>query len=72
VFDIRGPKPSPTPLAALARQLARGGMPGWAQLQEPGWWQQPVRLLYPPVDREGRDVMNGSRAARQRRLDGAA
>jgi dTDP-4-dehydrorhamnose reductase len=72
VFDIRGPKPSPTPLAALARQLARGGMPGWAQLQEPGWWQQPVRLLYPPVDRDGRDVKNGSRAARQRRLDGAA
>ena len=72
VFDIRGPKPTPTPLADLARSLAQGALPHWPWLDEPGWWKRPERLLYPPVDRDGRDVMTGSRRGRRRRLDGAA
>jgi dTDP-4-dehydrorhamnose reductase len=72
VFDIRGRNPAPTPLADLARSLAQGVLPRWSRLEEPGWWKRPERMLYPPVDREGNDVMTGSRSAHRRRLDGAA
>jgi dTDP-4-dehydrorhamnose reductase len=74
VFDIRGPAPLPTPLASLARSLAAGELPGWKATSRPGWWERPERLLYPPVDQEGNDVLHvhGNRRRRKRALDGAA
>jgi dTDP-4-dehydrorhamnose reductase len=74
VFDIRGPSPRPTALASLARSLAAGELPGWKAASRPGWWERPERLLYPPVDREGNDVLqvHGAERRRKRALDGAA
>ena len=73
VFDIRGPAPRPTPLASLARSLAAGELPGWKATSRPGWWERPERLLYPPVDREGNDVLHVHGDGRRKRaLDGAA
>ncbi len=72
VFDIRGPSPRPTALASLARSLAAGELPGWKAASRPGWWERPERLLYPPVDREGNDVLHGPGRRRKRALDGAA
>ena len=72
VFDIRGPAPRPTALAALARNLAAGESPGWAAIEQTGWWNRPERLLYPRVDQEGNDVVNGAGRQGRRTLDGAA
>lgn len=49
VFDLRAPRPRPTALAGLLRDLAGGHEPGHPVLGTPGWWQRPHRLLYPPV-----------------------
>jgi dTDP-4-dehydrorhamnose reductase len=74
VFDIRGPAPRPTPLATLARSLATGQLPEWQATSRAGWWERPERLLYPPVDREGNDILQVHGADRRRKpaLDGAA
>ena len=48
-FDVRGPVPRPTALAALIRDLAAGRTPAHPVLDGPGWWQRPERLIYPPV-----------------------
>lgn len=47
VFDLRGPEPRPTALAALLRTLADGRRPDHPALHGPGWWARPERLLYP-------------------------
>ena len=54
-FDVRGPEPRPTALAALARQLARGAAPAQIVrdhpvLEQPGWWRRPDRLFYPSAE----------------------
>jgi dTDP-4-dehydrorhamnose reductase len=74
VFDIRGESPRPTQLAMLARNLAAGELPGWKATSRPGWWERPERILYPPVDRDGNDVLQvpGAGRRRKRALDGAA
>jgi dTDP-4-dehydrorhamnose reductase len=72
VFDIRGPAPRPTALAALARSLAAGQVPRLAAVEQPGWWERPERRLYPAVDREGNDVLDRTSRRRRRALDGAA
>jgi dTDP-4-dehydrorhamnose reductase len=72
VFDIRGRVPRPTPLATLARSLAAGELPGWKATNRPGWWERPERLLYPPADRDGNDVLYGAGPRGKRALDGAA
>ncbi len=46
-FDLRGPAPRPTALAALASDLAAGRLPGHPVLGVPGWWRRPERLCYP-------------------------
>lgn len=50
LWDIRAPTPRPTAVAALARQLARGGgapgTPAAALLALPGWWQRADRHFY--------------------------
>ncbi len=49
VFDTRDGTPRATPLAALVEALALGQAPNLADLETPGWWRRPDRLLYPPI-----------------------
>ncbi len=49
VFDIRAPRPRPTALAWLMRELSAGREPDHPLLSVPGWWRQPTRFFYPPV-----------------------
>lgn len=45
-FDVRAPEPRPTALAHTVGALARGeAPPGCGE----GWWERPIRLIYPPV-----------------------
>jgi dTDP-4-dehydrorhamnose reductase len=46
VFDVSGPEPRPTALAAMARSLARGKRYDHPALDAPGWWRRPERLWY--------------------------
>ncbi|MFL6660800.1 MAG: family 1 glycosylhydrolase [Rhizobacter sp.] len=48
LFDVRGGAPRPTALAALAAKLAAGTVPDHPAVESHGWWQRPVRLIYPP------------------------
>ncbi len=43
VFDVRGPVPRPTALAALLRAIAAGAPFEHPALHEPGWWRLPAR-----------------------------
>ncbi len=45
-FDVRGPAPRPTVIAAAARSFAQGKPFDHAVLDAPGWWHRPARL-YP-------------------------
>jgi dTDP-4-dehydrorhamnose reductase len=54
-FDVRGPRPRATALAALSRQLARGDpaeqiVRDHPVLEQPGWWRRPDRLFYPTAE----------------------
>lgn len=51
VFDLRAPRPRPTALARLVRDLANGREPEMPVLDSPGWWRRLERLCYPPVNR---------------------
>jgi dTDP-4-dehydrorhamnose reductase len=42
VFDIRGPRPRPTRLAEVVRDLALGRRPGHPVIAGPRWWQRPA------------------------------
>jgi dTDP-4-dehydrorhamnose reductase len=44
-FDVRAPKPRPTAVSTVIRQLATGVAPSDAMLTGPGWWRRPARLL---------------------------
>jgi dTDP-4-dehydrorhamnose reductase len=44
VFDVSGPQPRATALAAMARALARGERYDHPALDAPGWWRRPERL----------------------------
>lgn len=48
LWDVRGPVPRETGLAAVARSLAAGERPSHPVLEGHGWWQRRLRLLYPP------------------------
>ncbi|MDP3635052.1 NAD(P)-dependent oxidoreductase [Phenylobacterium sp.] len=48
-FDLRGPLPRPTALAATIRSLARGEQDPSPAAAGPGWWRRDVRLIYSPV-----------------------
>lgn len=52
VFDLRAPRPRPTALAGLVRDLAAGRTPSHPAAGGKGWWRRPARLLYPPVPDE--------------------
>ena len=49
LFDLRGPAPRPTALAAMAGALARGRRFEHPALDAPGWWRRDDRLHHPPV-----------------------
>jgi dTDP-4-dehydrorhamnose reductase len=49
IFDLRGPAPRPTALAAMVEALARGRGFDHPALDTPGWWRRPDRLLYAPT-----------------------
>ena len=46
VFDVRGPGPRPTVVAAAAKAFAKGERFDHPVLDAPGWWRRPERL-YP-------------------------
>ena len=72
VFDLRGPRPRPTALAGLVKDLAAGRRPDHLVLATPGWWRRPERLIYAPAGPAPRaeSARNGS-AARPLVLTGA-
>jgi dTDP-4-dehydrorhamnose reductase len=57
VFDVRSPsvcteqspRPRPTAIAKMVRDLATGRKPEHPLLKTPGWWHRQERLLYPSV-----------------------
>lgn len=53
VFDLRAPRPRPTALARMARDLASGHGHDHPVLDSPGWWRRLDRLIYKPVRRRG-------------------
>ena len=48
VYDVRGPEPRPTALAALLRHLADGREPIQHVFDSPGWWRRRGRLWVVP------------------------
>ncbi len=46
-FDVRSPRPRPTALAAMVRDLARVGVHEHPVLDSPGWWRCDDRFLHP-------------------------
>ncbi len=46
VFDLRSPQPRPTALANAVAALASGQT---LPTEGEGWWERPIRLIYPPV-----------------------
>jgi dTDP-4-dehydrorhamnose reductase len=48
-FDVRGPRPRATAVAALTRELATGVTPQHPVHAGPGWWKRPQRFFCPPV-----------------------
>lgn len=48
-FDVRAPKPRPTALAAMMRELAAGTPLSHPVLRGQGWWRRPGRWLCQPV-----------------------
>ena len=47
VFDVRGPSPRPTALAAMVRALASAERPAHPVLDGQPWWRRPDRLRHP-------------------------
>lgn len=52
VFDVRGPAPRPTALAAMVRALAREERFNSPVLTTPGWWRRPEARVYGPPPEE--------------------
>jgi dTDP-4-dehydrorhamnose reductase len=46
VFDLRAPRPRPTALATMLRQVAAGYEPNHPVLTAPGWWHRGERFSY--------------------------
>jgi dTDP-4-dehydrorhamnose reductase len=47
LFDVRAPKPRPTALAHLCKQLARRGRAEHPVMDSAGWWRRSARLIFP-------------------------
>ena len=50
LFDVRAPRPRPTALARMARELATRGTHDHPTLGAAGWWRCDDRVLYPERD----------------------
>jgi dTDP-4-dehydrorhamnose reductase len=48
-FDVRGPEPRPTALAAELRRLVGAGGAPHPATEGPGWWRRDIRLEHRPV-----------------------
>lgn len=59
-FDLRCDPPRPTALAGLIRELATGQAASHPVLATPGWWQRPVRRLYPAISLGNRPLDRSS------------
>ena len=46
VYDVRAPTPRATAITPLLQDLAAGRALTHPVVQEPGWWQRPLRFLY--------------------------
>lgn len=65
-FDVRGPQPRPTALAALVKQLASNTENRHSQLLEtPGWWRRSIRHFPPLACSPSRAPEAGTRSARR-------
>lgn len=62
VFDVRGGTPRPTALAHMIRTLIRGKGKLHPVASQPGWWQRPSRLQFPPVDTDHSDTLRTARS----------
>ena len=60
LFDLRAPRPRPTALARMTRELAAGREYTHPVLDTPGWWRRLERLTYPAVRRRARAVREAS------------
>jgi dTDP-4-dehydrorhamnose reductase len=49
-FDTRGPRPRPTALARMMRDLARTGGADHPTLDAPGWWHREERFAWEPAE----------------------
>ncbi len=47
VFDVRSGRPLATELAMVVAQMANGKPPSHISLQQPGWWRDDSRILFP-------------------------
>jgi dTDP-4-dehydrorhamnose reductase len=76
-FDLRAPRPRPTALAHLIRDLAAGRDHGHPVLDSPGWWRRSERLIYPPsspaqtVQEQNKKVMWHTKTPRPILITGA-
>jgi hypothetical protein len=53
LFDTRR---RPLQLTAFARDVAAAAQGLRLASYQHGWWREPARLHYPPVDEHGRDI----------------
>jgi dTDP-4-dehydrorhamnose reductase len=60
LWDVRGPEPRPTALAALVQKLASGEVPTDAVLDDAGWWERDHRVLFPVPSRRRRFMPRGA------------
>ena len=58
VFDLRAPRPRPTAIARMLRDLSHGREHDHPVLETPGWWRRLERLQYPPVARRTHALAN--------------
>lgn len=49
VFDVSGPEPRPTAIAAMVRARATGQIYDHPVLDTPGWWRRPERFSWPSL-----------------------
>jgi dTDP-4-dehydrorhamnose reductase len=62
VFDLRAPRPRPTALARMLRDLAERGDHDHPVLDVEGWWRRPERLIYTPEYRSVSKAASGAKA----------
>jgi dTDP-4-dehydrorhamnose reductase len=67
VYDLRAPRPRPTALFHMLRNLAVGREHEHPALDSPGWWRRLDRLCYPPVARHTHAIAPSVRGVSMKR-----